>query len=103
MHLGEEDIGWTGLYSRARVLRAVLGGEGEEPVIRWSLPGDDQEVRPGSCAPGQPRACVTTSGSMTLSYVHPEERGVYTCLAYNNQGNDSREVHLEVKVCSRVI
>ena len=39
---------------------------------------------------------------MTLSYVHPEERGVYTCLAYNNQGNDSREVHLEVKVCSRV-
>ena len=80
----------------------VLGGEGEEPVIRWSLPGDGQEVRPGSCAPDQPRACVSLSGSMTLSYVHPEERGVYTCLAYNNQGNDSREVHLEVKVGSRV-
>ena len=49
-------------------------------------------MRPGSCAPDQPRACVSLTGSLTVSYVHPEERGVYTCMAYNNQGNTSRDL-----------
>ena len=82
--------------------RALLGS-GESPQIVWSLPGD-REVSPGMCAASfssLPRACVDTNGTLrsvqsvrgeltespfSLAYVHPEERGVYTCTALNNQG-----------------
>ena len=44
------------------------------------------------------RVCVATDGSLGLAYVHPRDRGLYTCLASNTAGTAARSLTLEVKV-----
>ena len=44
------------------------------------------------------RVCVATDGSLGLAYVHPLDRGLYTCLASNTAGTAARSLTLEVKV-----
>ena len=80
-----------------------MNGSNVDTVVEWELPGtrfrSPVSVSPGSCGHGQHRrACVDSSGALTLSYVHPEDRGHYTCRAGNELGNFSRSVQLEVKV-----
>ena len=43
------------------------------------------------------RACVK-EGRLSLSFLHPEDVGDYTCTASNIHGNNSRSVYLEVQV-----
>ena len=64
----------------------------------WTLANGSNPLLPGTCDHGQGRACVDISGDLRLSYVHPEDRGLYTCTALNTNGNFSRSVELEVKV-----
>ena len=75
--------------------RRTLPSE-EETVVEWNLVGHSLPVVAGECADS--RACVSHNNTLTISYVHPEDRGLYSCSAYNSQGNTTREVHLEVKV-----
>ena len=65
--------------------------------MEWNIVGEgDVVVKSGDCADS--RTCVSLNNTLTIAYVHPEDRGSYSCSAYNPQGNTTREVHLEVKV-----
>ena len=63
-------------------------------TIVWTIP-QGQELGEGEC--WEDRACVR-EGRITLSFIHPEDAGDYTCSAKNSHGNNNRTVHLEVKV-----
>ena len=67
-------------------------------TIVWTIP-QGQELGEGEC--WQDRACVREA-RMTISFIHPEDGGDYTCIAKNNHGNSSRTVYLRVKVVSLV-
>ena len=41
---------------------------------------------------------MDTDGKLGLAYVHPRDRGLYSCLATNTAGTASRSLQLEVKV-----
>ena len=66
--------------------------------MMWMLANGSETLLPGTCDQGDARACVDMLGDLRLSYVHPEDRGIYTCTASNTNGNFSRLVELEVKV-----
>ena len=68
----------------------------EDTVVQWNVVGEAGGIGGGECA--DPRTCVSHNNTLTISYVHPEDRGLYSCSASNSQGNTTREVHLEVKV-----
>ena len=68
----------------------------EETLVQWNVVGGVDGVGGGECADS--RTCVSPNNTLTIAYVHPEDRGRYSCSAYNSQGNTTREVHLEVKV-----
>ena len=62
--------------------------------ISWSLP-HGQVLQEGEC--WTDRACVK-EGRLSLSFLHPEDVGDYTCTASNVHGNNSRTVYLEIEV-----
>jgi len=62
--------------------------------LTWSLP-HGQVLSEGEC--WTDRACVK-EGRLTLSFLHPEDVGDYSCTATNSHGNNTRSVYLEVKV-----
>lgn len=63
-------------------------------ALTWSLP-HGQVLSEGEC--WTDRACVK-EGRLTLSFLHPEDVGDYSCTATNAHGNNTRSVYLEVKV-----
>ena len=75
--------------------------------LEWTLP-HGQRLGEGECwsdrcfhssysSSSPPRACVK-DGRLSLSFLHPEDVGDYTCTASNIHGNNSRSVYLEVQV-----
>jgi len=61
--------------------------------LEWELT-DGTVLREGECSG---RVCIA-EGVLTISYLHPEDRGQYTCKAEDNQGQDTRTVNLDVKM-----
>ena len=44
-----------------------------------------------------PNNGVKKEGRLTLSFLHPEDVGDYSCTATNAHGNNTRSVYLEVR------
>ena len=75
--------------------RRTLPSE-EDTRVQWNVVGETVGLVSGECSDS--RTCVSHNNTLSIAFVHPEDRGLYSCSASNSQGNTTREVHLEVKV-----